>query len=325
MNNRDDIDRLRESWSRRTRQDERSGCPENAFVGKVTSTTITAGHFGKVLPQLVTGGECEGCSATTTDAAAVDVIVYNRGPGDPSAGDLVVVKWVRDRWVTRRKGTSGGGGADCGCYASDSIPSTLSWSADWGYYDGDGVWHLLGTTSGSLTYDADIHYGGVSGTVCNLDVGLLYTRPTWSGWIGELSCYIAAFDFAGEPYNITELPGCRTFSNFGITGEGNLSTCTVDCCNYLTVLCSDETNISGTPAKLWISTYRSVSDCANGDDGYEDCTNNPQFPVFGSTPDTGCDPFYYRLEVPLTELQPCVPPDYPSLGQTIYGRIEVTE
>lgn len=284
MSDRDDIDRLRASWERRTRQSERSGCPENAFVGKVTSTTITAGHFGKVLPQLVTGAECEGCSATASDAAAVDVIVYNRGPGTLSAGDLAVVKWVRDRWVTGRKGTGSGGPNTCIC--PHGMPDTLTWTCQSSF---SGLY--LGTTTGSMTYMSDVR-----GTDSCFSFAVDGDGNPIPGWVGTFRQWGWIYAEVGDPDEPP--PGGQGFlfdtcydpstipSGFGAIIPGF--------CQWIVLLCS-------APAG-----YGQLLLVKHNTSGGTTCTISEDFICISDTTVISCFPFFASV----TPTGSCVIGDY---------------
>lgn len=188
MNDTTEIERLRASWAARQSRAEVLARPESAFLARVITTVAAAGTFFKAQPQIVTGGECEGCSGAFLDQTVAEILVYNLGPGTLTTGEKVVVSWVRDRWVARRKSTGGGPDpAVCTCWTAGTLPTTLYWTMHTQLTSFDlSTTTDLGTTTGTAAYTASTTVGGAS---C----------PTFNGWLGEFSWYAPALDEAGGP------------------------------------------------------------------------------------------------------------------------------
>lgn len=78
------------------------------IVGRITTATASIGvdKFFMIQPQVLTGGECEGCTGTFTDLPTASIPVYNLGPGSYVQGDKVLARFVRSRYVSGRGGSS---------------------------------------------------------------------------------------------------------------------------------------------------------------------------------------------------------------------------
>ena len=83
-----------------------------AFVGKVVSTAsnIHVGAFLNVQPISILGQESEGSPGVFSTLVATSVPVYLVGPGTPSTGDMLVCRYVNNRWVAERDSPASGGG-----------------------------------------------------------------------------------------------------------------------------------------------------------------------------------------------------------------------
>lgn len=198
-----------------------------AIMGRVTTSSAAPGTFFKLRPQVISGGECEACDATFTDAPATDLIAYNLGPATLAAGDKVVARSVASRWVAGRR--SGGGGPDpdpitCLCWHDDDRPATLSYTADFHHIDSG---TLLGSRSGTLTYMDPVTFAKAGGGTCTL------SPPSGvAGWIGDWSdyCFILNPD---DTVTGVERPHCMED-----TAPSTCSDTGGTRCRYLWVACS---------------------------------------------------------------------------------------
>ena len=132
---RDDFEQLRlKSAGRVWAEDDLSGGGVPSFVGEVTSPTskIGVGDFLLVQPMFVMGPEVEGGSGNFMAIGSTQVPVYLTGPGKPATGDLLVCRFLDNRWVTERSTNyhaTGGGTKSTGtlpyCFC-DPLPATLT-------------------------------------------------------------------------------------------------------------------------------------------------------------------------------------------------------
>jgi hypothetical protein len=92
-----------------------------SFVGTVFAVSqlpTAPGQFFAVHPVCVWGNEVEGSSGALTVDTSSTVFVYMIGPRAPSAGDSVVCRFVRNRWVAELTSLPQTGGIiipDCIC------------------------------------------------------------------------------------------------------------------------------------------------------------------------------------------------------------------
>ncbi len=190
-----------------------------AIMGRVTTSSAAPGAFFKLQPQVVAGGECEGCDATFADAASLGLVAYNLGPATLASGDKVVARFVASRWVAGRKaGGSGGPPSGCGC---TGLPSVVRWTRQL-TNPFTGITYVSVTT---MTYAA-------TNTVGCGSLG--------AGWLGPLDAFPAAATAPGPPWDppVTEryvfmqfyctgttLPAAGFRLRF-VTGSGSTLPCT---------------------------------------------------------------------------------------------------
>jgi hypothetical protein len=74
-----------------------------------TGTNLAVGKFAAAIPQAILGPESEGGTATFSDLGSAPIFVDQVGPGVPATGDRIIAHRVPYRWISRKKGTGGGG------------------------------------------------------------------------------------------------------------------------------------------------------------------------------------------------------------------------
>lgn len=306
-----------------------------AFRG-TTPTTLHAGKYVILLAPIAdgsigrayVGGACHVKIDVTDEAHTCAEVSSGAFVLASATSGTAQILWKEtgtgEKWAIVRFGIPCEGGGepvgDCACWPIDSIPTTMNYSVEWGYYEIDEVtWHAIGTTSGTMTYNADITYGGTLEDQCNYDAGII-TQPTYPGWIGELDFYMANFDVDGNPIDVTLIPACNSYTIHTLTGEG-LQTCEVDCCAYIGFLCSGQ-SFGVETASLVISTYRNEHTCNIGTPDGANCNN--EF-LYDGDAIYECDPvFNYEVEISVALVAPCIPSDEFGGTGNIRGRLTLS-